>query len=75
MGLQKLKNDSILDRYDGTIEADGDSLVIDGLAVALSHMRDPVEIHFKEHGAEYVCESTGVFLTAVKVEPHLKAAT
>eukprot|EP00411_Alexandrium_monilatum_P092707 CAMPEP_0175740124 /NCGR_PEP_ID=MMETSP0097-20121207/55349_1 /TAXON_ID=311494 /ORGANISM="Alexandrium monilatum, Strain CCMP3105" /LENGTH=262 /DNA_ID=CAMNT_0017048391 /DNA_START=79 /DNA_END=863 /DNA_ORIENTATION=- len=28
---------------------------------------------FKEHGAEYVCESTGVFLTTEKVQPHLKA--
>merc|ERR1719396_168089 len=59
--------------YDATIEADGDSLVIDGKKVALSHTRDPAEIPFKEHGAEYVCESTGVFLTTEKVQPHLKA--
>ncbi|CAE7021391.1 GAPC1, partial [Symbiodinium sp. CCMP2456] len=42
-------------------------------AVALSHTRDPAEIPFGEHGAEYVCESTGVFLTTEKVQPHLKA--
>ncbi|CAE7640478.1 GAPC1, partial [Symbiodinium microadriaticum] len=52
---------------------DGDSLVIDGQKVALSHTRDPAEIPFGEHGAEYVCESTGVFLTTEKVQPHLKA--
>merc|ERR1712050_373975 len=57
----------------GTIEADGDSLVIDGKKVALSHTRDPAEIPFTEHGAEYVCESTGVFLTTEKIQPHLKA--
>merc|ERR1711937_50896 len=57
----------------GTIETDGDSLVIDGKKVALSHTRDPAEIPFTEHGAEYVCESTGVFLTTEKIEPHLKA--
>ena len=34
---------------------------------------DPAEIPFKKHGAEYVCESTGVFLTTEKVQPHLKA--
>merc|ERR1711963_371819 len=69
----QMKYDSIHGRYDGTIEADGDSLVIDGHRVALSHTRDPAEIPFAEHGAEYVCESTGVFLTAEKVQPHLKA--
>jgi len=69
----QMKYDSIHGRYDGTIEADGDSLVIDGQKVALSHTRDPAEIPFAEHGAEYVCESTGVFLTGEKVQPHLKA--
>merc|ERR1712066_344877 len=63
----QMKYDSIHGRYDGTIEADGDSLVIDGHKVALSHTRDPAEIPFAAHGAEYVCESTGVFLTAEKV--------
>merc|ERR1712066_1128396 len=57
----------------GTIEADGDSLVIDGKKVALSHTRDAAEIPFKEYGAEYVCESTGVFLTEDKIQAHLKA--
>merc|ERR1711963_1240249 len=60
-------------KYDGAIEVDGDSLVIDGKKVALSHTRDLAEIPFGEHGADYVCESTGVFLTTEKVQPHLKA--
>merc|ERR1719357_1258813 len=68
-----MKYDSIHGRYDGTVEVDGDSLVIDGKKVALSHTRDPAEIPFAEHGAEYVCESTGVFLATEKVQPHLKA--
>ncbi|CAE7909642.1 GAPC1, partial [Symbiodinium sp. KB8] len=59
--------------YDADYLVDGDSLVIDGQKVALSHTRDPAEIPFGEHGAEYVCESTGVFLTTEKVQPHLKA--
>jgi glyceraldehyde 3-phosphate dehydrogenase len=68
-----LKYDSIHGKYDGTIEVDGDSLVIDGLRVALSKTRDPAEIPFGSHGAEYVCESTGVFLTTEKIQGHLKA--
>merc|ERR1712060_830505 len=46
-------------------------LVIDGHKVALSHTRDPAEIPFGDNGADYVCESTGVFLTTEKVKPHL----
>merc|ERR1719284_83504 len=37
----QMKYDSIHGRYDGTIVAEGDSLVIDGKKVALSHTRDP----------------------------------
>merc|ERR1740121_1015875 len=68
-----MKYDTIHGTYDGTIEADGDSLVIDGKKIALSHTRDPAEIPFGENGADYVCESTGVFLTTEKVQPHLAA--
>merc|ERR1719428_1323026 len=69
----QMKYDSIHGRYDGTIEVDGDSLVIDGQKIALSHTRDPAEIPFAKHGADYVCESTGVFLTTEKIQPHLTA--
>ena len=68
-----MKYDTIHGKYDGTVEVDGDSLVVDGQKIALSHTRDPAEIPFGEHGAEYVCESTGVFLTTEKVQGHLKA--
>lgn len=68
-----LKYDSVHGRYPGTVEADGDNLVIDGKRVAISHTRDPKEIPFKAHGAEYVCESTGAFLTAEKVKGHHEA--
>merc|ERR1712050_256727 len=69
----QMKYDSIHGRYDGTIEADGDSLVIDGHKITLSHTRDPAEIPFAANGADYVCESTGVFLTEDKIQAHLKA--
>merc|ERR1740138_513668 len=69
----QFKYDSIHGRYDGTVEVDGDSLVIDGQSVALSHTRDPSEIPFSKYGDLYVCESTGAFLTEEKIQPHLKA--
>eukprot|EP00959_Pyramimonas_sp_CCMP1952_P217546 4549581-Pyramimonas_sp.AAC.1 len=68
-----MKCDSIRGRHDGTVEVDGGSLVIDGHKVALSHTRDPTEIPFKEHGADYARESTGAFLADEKIQPRLKA--
>ncbi|CAK0846385.1 unnamed protein product [Prorocentrum cordatum] len=69
----QMKHGSIHGKYDGTAEVDGDSLVIDGKQVALSHTRDPAEIPFKKYGADYVCESSGVFLTDRKIQLHPKA--
>merc|ERR1712060_979298 len=50
----QMKYDSIHGRYDGTIVADGDSLVIDGKKVALSHTRDPAEIPSTEKIAPHL---------------------
>jgi len=47
--------------------------MIDGVLVPTSHTRDPSEIPFTEFGAEYICESTGAFLTGPKVEAHFVA--
>merc|ERR1711965_752552 len=67
----QFKYDSIHGKYDGVVEVDGDSLVIDGVTIPLSHTRDPSEIPFAKYGATYVCESTGAFLTDEKIQPHL----
>merc|ERR1711907_356399 len=69
----QMKYDSIHGVYPGTIEVADDTLVIDGNVVPLSHTRDPSEIPFAQYGADYVCESTGAFLTGEKVAPHLAA--
>lgn len=60
-------------KFDGTVEVDGMDLILDGQRVPTSHTRNPEEIPFTATGAEYVCESTGAFLTEEKVQPHLKA--
>merc|ERR1719163_1651981 len=69
----QFKYDSIHGRFDGTVEVGDDSLIIDGVNVPLSHTRDPAEIPFAANGADYVCESTGAFLTTEKVAPHIAA--
>merc|ERR1719454_1393344 len=69
----QFKYDSIHGRYPGTIEPTADGLMIDGVLTPTTHTRDPSEIPFSAMGAEYICESTGAFLTAEKVEAHLAA--
>ncbi|CAE8721173.1 unnamed protein product [Polarella glacialis] len=45
-----------------------------GRQVARIAMKDPeVELKLVNYGADYVCESTGVFLTTEKIQAHLKA--
>ena len=60
-------------KFDGTVEVDGMDLILDGQRVPTSHTRNPEEIPFTATGAQYVCESTGAFLTEAAVQPHLKA--
>merc|ERR1712032_273344 len=51
-----------------TVEVDGDFLVFDGKKVQTSRCRDPKEVGWGALGADYVCESTGVFLTKEKAQ-------
>merc|ERR1719231_47166 len=60
----QFKYDSIHGRYPGTIEPTDDGLLIDGVLTPTTHTRHPSEIPFTALGAEYICESTGAFLTA-----------
>jgi len=69
----QFKYDSIHGRYPGTVEAVADGLMIDGVLTPTQHTRNPAEIEFSKYGADYVCESTGAFLTQDKVQQHLDA--
>merc|ERR1711966_196727 len=51
-----------------TVETDGDFLVLGGKKIQTSRCRDPKEVGWGALGADYVCESTGVFLTKEKAQ-------
>merc|ERR1711963_1201193 len=74
--VYQLKYDSVHKRYPETIttkEADGkEFLVVGGVEVQVFHEKDPSAIGWGEVGAEYVCESTGVFTQKEKAELHIK---
>lgn len=66
------KYDSTHGRFNGTVEAKGDKLVVNGKEVSVFACRNPDEIQWGAAGAEYVVESTGVFTLTEKASLHLK---
>jgi glyceraldehyde 3-phosphate dehydrogenase len=62
------KYDTIHGQAKGTVEIDGDFLVLNGEKIMTSRCRDPKEVGWGALGADYVCESTGVFLTKEKAQ-------
>uniref|UniRef100_A0A7S2GUD3 Glyceraldehyde-3-phosphate dehydrogenase n=1 Tax=Helicotheca tamesis TaxID=374047 RepID=A0A7S2GUD3_9STRA len=69
----QFQHDSVHGKYDGTVEVDGDCLVIDGKTkVKFFSERNPAEIPWGATGADFVCESTGIFTTIEKASEHLK---
>jgi glyceraldehyde 3-phosphate dehydrogenase len=68
-----LKYDSVHGRFKGTAEAKDGKFVVNGKAITVFASKDPKEIGWAACGAEYVVESTGVFLTKEKAQGHLDA--
>ena len=68
-----LKYDTMHGRFNGTAEAKDGKLVVNGQAIRVTAEKDPANLKWDEVGAEYVVESTGLFLTKEKAEAHIKA--
>lgn len=64
------KYDTTHGRFKGDIGVKDGKLVINGHSIAVFDKKDPKEIPWGEHGADYVVESTGVFTTADKCAAH-----
>ncbi len=68
-----LKYDTMHGQFEGTVSATESAIVVNGKEIPIYAKRDPAEIPWGQLGAEYVVESTGLFLTKEKSEAHLKA--
>ncbi len=68
-----LKYDTMHGQFDGTIEATDDALIVNGHEIKVFAQRNPADIPWGEIGAEYVVESTGLFLTKEKAQAHIDA--
>jgi glyceraldehyde 3-phosphate dehydrogenase len=66
-----LKYDSTHGIFNGTISVEGNDLIVNGKKVKFYTERDPAAIPWKDTGAEYVVEATGVFTTTEKAKAHL----
>ncbi|KAF7559714.1 hypothetical protein G7046_g4424 [Stylonectria norvegica] len=66
-----LKYDSTHGTFKGDVSVDGSDLTVNGAQVKFYTERDPANIPWKDTGAEYVVESTGVFTTIDKAKAHL----
>ncbi|MCL2398722.1 MAG: type I glyceraldehyde-3-phosphate dehydrogenase [Defluviitaleaceae bacterium] len=67
-----LRYDSVHGQFEGTIKIEGDKLVVNGKPIAVYTERDPANIPWGTDNAEYVVESTGVFLTQDTASAHFK---
>ena len=66
-----LRYDSILGRYPGTVEVDGDAIVVDGAPLRVLAERDPAALPWGELGVDVVIESTGFFTDREDAAKHL----
>ena len=68
-----LKYDSIHGRFKGTVSYTDHSLIVDGHEIRVTAEKNPADLKWGDVGAEYVVESTGLFLTQEKAQGHLDA--
>jgi glyceraldehyde 3-phosphate dehydrogenase len=68
-----LKYDSTHGRFAGTVDVKDGKLVVNGKAIRVTAEKDPAALAWGAVGADYIIESTGVFLTDEKARAHIKA--
>ena len=68
-----LKYDSVHGKFEGTVDVVDGNLVVNGNVIRVTAEKDPANLKWDEVGAEYVVESTGLFLTKELAGKHLAA--
>ena len=70
-----LKYDTMHGKFEGSIEADVEKsqLIVNGKTIRVTAEKNPADLKWNEVGAEYVVESTGLFLTKEKAQAHIQA--
>ena len=68
-----LKYDTVHGRFQGTVSYTENSIIVDGKEIPVFSIKNPAELPWGKVGAEYVVESTGLFLSKDKAQGHIDA--
>ncbi len=68
-----LKYDTLYGRFNGSVEATENSVIVNGKEIRIFAEKDPKNIPWGLQGAEIVIESTGFFTDATKAKAHIEA--
>jgi glyceraldehyde 3-phosphate dehydrogenase len=67
------KYDTAHGRFPGTVEVEGENLVVNGDKIRVCAQRDPSQLPWKELGVDVVLECTGLFTSKAKASAHVTA--
>ncbi|MCK9522906.1 MAG: type I glyceraldehyde-3-phosphate dehydrogenase [Proteobacteria bacterium] len=67
-----LKFDSVHGRFKGDVKVEGGNLIVNGKTIRATQERDPAALKWDAVGAEYVVESTGLFLDDAGARKHIQ---
>jgi glyceraldehyde 3-phosphate dehydrogenase len=67
------KYDSVMGKFDGTVEVVEDGLVINGKKIKFFAEKDPAQLPWKALNVDVVVESTGFYTDATKAHAHIDA--
>jgi len=68
-----LRYDTIHGQFKGSVDVKDGKLIVNGESVRVTAEKNPADLKWSDVGAEYVVESTGLFLTKEKCQGHLDA--
>jgi glyceraldehyde 3-phosphate dehydrogenase len=66
-----LKYDSTHGQFKGSVEVKDGNLIVNGKTIRVTAQKNPVDINWGAVGADYVVESTGLFLEKAKAQGHI----
>ncbi len=68
-----LRHDSTHGKFDGKVTVEGNNLVVNGNKIRVTNEKDPSNLKWSEINAEYIVESTGLFLNKESAKGHLSS--
>lgn len=68
-----LKYDSTHGKFDGTVDVKDGKLIVNGREIRVTAEKNPADLNWGAVGADYIAESTGIFLTKESAQGHINA--